>query len=77
MKRKELIKHIKTKYILMNIFQYIKVEDFKLKLFFYSKHYQKELEIELDEYQEIFLRKKNLNLCNYLNLEKIQNMIKV
>ena len=49
MKRNELLNRINSKYILANIFQYIKVEDSKLKLFLYSKNFQEQLECQLEE----------------------------
>ena len=70
MNKNELINRIRNKNILQNIFQYIQIENFKLNLFLYSKHFRKQLNIQLEEYQEILLRKKNINLSNYLNLEK-------
>ena len=69
MNKKGLLGQIQSVYIIHTIFQYIKVDNFKLKLIFYSKYFQKKLQIGLDEYQEIHLRKNNINLSDYLVLE--------
>ena len=61
---------IKSEKILIDIISYIKEENWKLKLFAYSKHFKNLLKIQLEDYQERFLMKKNIYLCNYLNLEK-------
>ena len=70
MNGKQLLKQINSIYIVKNILQCIKNEDFKLKLFLYSKYFQTHLQFGIEEYLEIVLRKKNINLYNYLNLEK-------
>ena len=56
---------------LNSIFDYISDSDFKFKLFFNSKFFQKKFNISLDDYKEIFARdcqmeiKKDLDACDY------------
>ena len=66
MKKKLLLEKIKTKYILENIFHYIEDDDFKLRLFFYSKSFQNKLELKLIDFQRVYFRKFDINLDDYL-----------
>ena len=68
MEKKGLIKKIKTSYILKNILNYIKNEEFKFILFSYSKLYQKILDIKLIKYKEIYLQKM-FDINDYLHHE--------
>ena len=46
MEDQNLIKKIKSTYILKNIFNYIKDNNFKLKLFIHSKLFQNKIDIK-------------------------------
>ena len=64
-----LLSKIKSTYILERIFTYIEDNNFKLKLFSFSKFFQKKFNIRLFSYQEIYFKKYDLNLNFYLNLK--------
>ena len=66
MKKVILSKKIKSIYILNSIFDYIRDVNFKMKLFFYSKFFQKKLGFNLLNYQEEYLNKIGINYYNYL-----------
>ena len=66
MKNTHLIIEIKSKYILEKIFDYIKDDKFKMKLFSYSKLFQSKLNLSIVDYQIAFLNKINFNYRNYL-----------
>ena len=65
MENQGLINNIKSKYILRNIFNYLQVTNFEMKLFFYSKHIQKIFNIKLFDYKQKYYKKFNLD--NFLN----------
>ena len=56
--------NIKSKFLLENIINYIKDENFKLKIFTYSKKYQGALNISLNNYKEKYFEKIRINLLN-------------
>ena len=60
---------IKSKYIFINIFSYIKDENFLYKLIIYSKSLQKQLDINLFDYQEKYI-KGRINCEDYLYDDK-------
>ena len=64
----ELIKKIKSKFILNHLFNYIKDNNFKLKLFIYSKSIQNKLDLNVI-YTELYLKKIGFNLDNYLYIK--------
>ena len=66
MEKKDIIKDIKSIYILDNIFNYIKDDNFKDKLFIYSKQYQKKLNINFFNLKKKYLKNIGLNLFQYL-----------
>ena len=70
MENEGIIYKIKSKYIMENIFNYIKDNNFQLKLFIYSKYYQNKLSIRLINYKEKYVNKIGFNLENYLHLEQ-------
>ena len=77
MENKELIKEIRTLYIIKNIFNYIKDNNFKFKLFFYSKQFQNKLDIKLIDYKEKYINKIGFNINNYLHKEyEDDNLVK-
>ena len=63
------ILNINSIYILKNIFNYIKDNNFQLKLFKYSKHFQNKLNLKVF-YQEKYLKKIRFNISNYLHTEE-------
>jgi hypothetical protein len=69
MENGELINNIKSKHILNYIFDYIKDKDFQLKLFLYSKKFQKEFDINLIVLKEKYLQKLEFDLYKYLYIE--------
>ena len=58
MEENKLFNKISSKYILYEIFAYIEIPDFKYKLLFYSKEFQKKIGLELFDYQEKFIKKR-------------------
>ena len=66
MKKKELINNIKSKHIFDYIFEYIKEKTFQLKLFLYSKKFQKKFDINLIILKEKYLQKIKFELDKYL-----------
>ena len=57
---------VKSKYILKDIFKYIKDKTVELKLFAYSKYYQKRLEINIANYCKIYLDRLDFDLNKYI-----------
>ena len=73
MEKLSLLERIKSAYILNDIFSYIMNDNFKFKLFFHSKFYQKKLGLQLYEYQERFINQFNMELSTYLNFGNNSN----
>ena len=69
MKSKKLINNIQSKYILDYIFDYIKDNNFKEKLFLYSRKFQKDFDIKLIGLKENQLKKIGFNLDKYLYIQ--------
>ena len=63
---KRVLTKITSKYIIRTIFDYIKDKNFSYKLFFYSKSFQQKINIELYDYQILYLIKNDINLEEYL-----------
>ena len=61
-----LFDKIKSKYIQNKIFEYIKNENFKFKLFLYSKKFQKKLELEPIDFKERYVIQSKITYENYL-----------
>ena len=57
---------IKSKYIYDIIFSYINDENFKYKLFKYSKENQSKISINLTDYKNIYYNSLDFNLDDYL-----------
>ena len=66
MEKESILEKIKSKYNLENIFDYIKDENFKFKLFVYSKRFQKKFDLKLLDYKNIYL-KNRINLFEFLS----------
>ena len=64
-KQKTLLENIKSKYIYSTIFNFIKDKYFKFKLFKHSKLFQKLLDINLSDYEEISLILSNIYIPKY------------
>ena len=65
---------IKSNYIVDKIFEYIKINNFKLKLFLYSKYYQKKYGI-INNYQEEWFI-KYIDFFQYFECNKEEKEIK-
>ena len=65
MNNKSILKKIKSKYIYKIIFDYINNENFKFKLFNYSKYFQNILGLKLFDYKEKFFDNLDINLNEY------------
>ena len=60
------IEKIKSKYIHLKIFEFIKDENFKFKLYLYSKLFQKKLELGMIDFKERYVNQTKINFDNYL-----------
>ena len=70
MENKNILDKISSLYITKNIFDYIKDENFKLKLFLYSKYFQKKLNINYTLCYEKYINKFGFDLNNYLYIDE-------
>ena len=66
MEKKSILEKLKSKYTFELIFKFIKDENYKYKLFIYSKLFQKKLLFDLFNYQELYINKR-INLNDYLS----------
>ena len=66
---RNLLDKIKSIYIQNNIFDYIEDINFKLKLFYFSKYFQKKFNLKII-FQEKYLKKFEFNISNYLYTDK-------
>ena len=64
-----------SKYLYQIIFSYIKIKDFKLDLFKYSKKYQKKLDIRKIDYINAYLSNQSINFEPYFTFKKKFNTI--
>jgi hypothetical protein len=53
-----MLDNIKSKYILKNIFDYLPLYEYRLKLAFGNRKLSNNLDINLEKYKEIFIKKK-------------------
>ena len=58
---KSILTKIKSKYCLDYLFDYIKDDSFKYKLFVYSKFFQEKIDLNLEQYQAKFIERYKLN----------------
>ena len=65
-----LLNKIVSKYLLQNIFNYIKNQHYKYKLFLHSKYFQKKLEINYIDYQNKYYDKLGIYLYKYVLLDE-------
>ena len=68
--KSELINKVKSLYILDGIFNYIKDENFKIKLFLHSKSLQKKIGIKIYLLQEEYLKSIGFNINDYLHIDE-------
>ena len=61
-----LLDGIKSKYMINNIFNYIPDKDFQIKLFLFSKKYQKLYNINFSEIKEKYLKKIGFDIYDYI-----------
>ena len=66
MENKSLFETINSKYIRQRIFDFIKDENFKFKLFIHSKLYQKQFELEMIDFKERYITQTKINIDSYL-----------
>ena len=66
MENQGILYKIKSKYIINNIFNYIRDTNIQLKLFNHSKYFQNKLNIKLINYKELYLKKIGFKLEDYL-----------
>ena len=66
MEEKQILKNIKSKYVLQLIFIYIGDNNLKYKLFSYSQYFQKLLNLQFSDYKMKYLNELGINLNNYL-----------
>ena len=64
-----LFNKLNSKYISNDIFDYIEDDNFKLKLFYYSKFFQNKLNLKAI-FQEKYLKNIRFNISNYLCTDK-------
>ena len=64
---------IKSKHILDNIFGFIKVVNLKLNLLKYSKYFQKIFNITFFNYQNVYFKKANFYLPDFLSFKYEEN----
>ena len=69
MKSKNRINNIKSKHIINYVFNYIKDENFKEKLFLYSKKLQIKYDIKLIGLKDKYLKKIKFDIDKYLYIE--------
>ena len=72
MANKELLKNIKSEYILKYIFDYIKDTYFPDKLFLFSKKFQQKLNLKLTGLKEKYLKRIGFDLNNYLISQRFE-----
>ena len=70
MKKMNLINKIKSKYILGALLNYINDDKFKMKLFAYSKLFQKKFNFSISDYEIEFLNKTQFDYNNYLKISE-------
>ena len=66
---KSILQNINSIYTFQRIFEYIKDNNFNLKLFSHSKEFQKKLDIKLDDYIEKFINKFKIFYEKYLSFD--------
>jgi len=75
MNNKSILKKIKSKYIYKIIFDYINDENFKFKLFNYSKYFQNILGLKLFDYKEKYFDNLDINLNEYFYNDSCEQLL--
>ena len=70
MENNHQINKIKSSYIIKNIFNFIKEDNFQMKLFFYCKLLQNKLDIKLIDYKEKYIDKLCFDINKYLHIKQ-------
>ena len=68
MSEQSLLGKIKSKYVLQEIFKYIKTKNYNLKLFVHSNLFQEKLNLKILNYQEAYINQFGMDLSDYLCL---------
>ena len=68
MSEQSLLGKIKSKYVLQEIFKYIKTKNYNLKLFVHSNLFQEKLNLKILNYQEAYINQFGMDLGDYLCL---------
>ena len=66
-----ILEKIKSKYSILEIFNFIQNQFFKYKLFFYSKYYQKKFDLNIIDYIDLYINILGINFDNYLSFSNI------
>ena len=66
MEDNSILAKISSKYVFQNIFDYIKDSKFKLRLFNYSKYFQKMLDIDIIDYESEYISNFDMTLEDFL-----------
>ena len=66
MKSNSILSKITSNEIFTLIFDHIKDHNFPLKLFMYSKQFQKKFDIDIVNYEKIYLQNRGIDLNTYL-----------
>ena len=67
MSQESILKNISSKFILDSIFNYINDDNFKYRIFTYSKLFQKRLELDFTAYKEKYISQIGLDFDYYLS----------
>lgn len=70
----ELLKQIKSKTILKNLFNFISNDDIKMNLFKYSNYFQKTFELDLYDYQDKYFKKSKFLYLFYLSFAYVNGV---
>lgn len=73
MKKSSNLYRIKSKPILNHILDFVKDDNIKLNLFKYSKQFQKKIGINFFNYQNVYFKKSNFYLPDYLTFKNKEN----
>ena len=73
MESEEILIKISSKFIFQKIFEYIKDNNYKFKLFNHSKYIQQKLNISLIDYQYNYFEKIGININDFLYNNKISD----
>ena len=76
-----MLEQINSDYLLINLFEYIEDENYKMKLFVHSKLFQKRLKINLYDYKLEFFdsKSKNFYIMDYffIMIKKVMKIMTI